>query len=57
MLQLRPGRRPEPTDPRAKLVLEWAEVVFYILGQALTATVLVVALIEYGPSALSLLKG
>ena len=45
--------RPKPQHPKAKLVLEWAEVAFYIFCLALTAVVLVLAVVEYGPTILT----
>jgi hypothetical protein len=45
-------RRPQPTDPTAKLVLEWAEVIFYIFGLVVSATVLVLSLVHYIPAVL-----
>jgi hypothetical protein len=43
IVPLRHPRRPEPDDPRAKRVVEWADVVFYVFTLALTAVVLVLA--------------
>jgi hypothetical protein len=45
-------RRPEPTDPRARRVVEWADVVYYIFWLAFSAVVVVLALALYGSSLL-----
>jgi hypothetical protein len=50
---LRPPRRPKPTDPRARRVVEWADVVYYIFWLVFSAVVAVLALALYGPSILS----
>lgn len=52
IVSLRPPRRPEPTDPRARRVVEWADVLYYIFWLTLSAVVVVVALVSYGPSIL-----
>lgn len=49
----RPPRRPEPTDPRARRLVEWADVVYYIFWLAFSAVVAVLALALYGPSIFS----
>jgi hypothetical protein len=51
-----PSHRPEPRNPKARLVLEWAEVAFYIFWLAFTATALVLALASYGPTVTGLLR-
>jgi hypothetical protein len=38
--------RSRPRDPKARLVLEWADVAFYIFTLALTAVVLVLAVVN-----------
>lgn len=43
-------RRPEPTDPRARRVVEWADVVYYIFWLVFSVVVVVLALALYGPS-------
>lgn len=48
-------RRPEPRDAKAQLVLEWADVGFYIFRLVLTAVVLVLGVVSYGPTILGLL--
>jgi hypothetical protein len=45
-------RRPEPTNPRARRVVEWADVIYYIFWLALSAVLVIVALAVYGPSIL-----
>jgi hypothetical protein len=49
-VDLRLPRRPEPTDPLARRVLEWADVVFYIFRLTFSAVIVVLALVLYGPS-------
>lgn len=49
-------RRPTPQDPKAKLVLDWADVIFYIFCLAFTAVSLVLGLAYYGPTVLGLLN-
>ena len=51
-LNLRPPRKPEPTDPLARRVVEWADVIYYIFWLVLSATVIVVGLAFYGPAIL-----
>jgi hypothetical protein len=46
--------RPKPRDAKAQLVLEWADVGFYIFRLVLTAVVLVLVLVFYGPAILEL---
>jgi len=48
--------RPTPESPRARRVVEWADVAFYIFLLAYTAVSLVVFAIESGPLILSALK-
>jgi hypothetical protein len=43
-------RRPEPSDPRAKRIVEWADVIYYIFWLLLSAIVVVIALLTYGAS-------
>lgn len=43
-------RRPDPIDPRARRVVEWADVVYYVFWLAFSAIVAVLALVLYGPS-------
>jgi hypothetical protein len=50
IVKLRAPRRPEPTDPRARRVVEWADVVYYIFWLAFSAVAVVLALALYGPS-------
>lgn len=50
IVSFRAPRRPEPTDPRARRVVEWADVVYYIFWLAFSAIVAVLALVVYGPT-------
>jgi hypothetical protein len=43
-------RRPDPTDPRARRILEWADVAYYIFWLVFSAVASVLALVRYGPS-------
>ncbi|HEV3483887.1 MAG TPA: hypothetical protein VG106_00665 [Vicinamibacterales bacterium] len=52
IVMLRIPRRPEPTDPRARRIVEWADVVYYIFWLAFSAVVVVLTLVLYGPSLL-----
>jgi hypothetical protein len=56
IVHLRLPRRPSPRNPKAKRVLEWADVIFYIFCLVLTAVVLVLAVASYGPSIGSLIR-
>jgi hypothetical protein len=56
IVHVRPPRRPNPRDPKARLVLEWADVAFYIFSLVLIAVALVLALAYGGPSILSALR-
>lgn len=56
IVHIRMPRRPDPRDPKAKLVLDWADVAFYIFVLVLIAVVLVLALVYGGPSVLSALR-
>jgi len=38
---VRPPHRPEPTDPLARRVVEWADVIFYVFWLAFSAVLLV----------------
>lgn len=53
---LRPPHKPEPTDPRARVFLEWTDVIVYAVWRASSVIALAVALILavllYGPSIL-----
>lgn len=51
-MELRLPRRPQPTDPKAKLAVEWAEVAFYIFCLALIAVVLALTIAMHGPTIL-----
>jgi hypothetical protein len=51
-VELRLPRRPQPTNPKAKLAVEWADVCFYIFCLALIAVVLVLTVVTYGPTML-----
>jgi hypothetical protein len=53
MWQLPSPRRPQPDDPRARAVLEWTDVVYYVFSRVFCAGVLVAAVLMYGPAALS----
>jgi len=55
-MELPTPRRPQPTNPRAKLALEWADVSFYIFWLVLIAVALVLALVTYGPTLLGALR-
>jgi len=55
-VELRLPGRPQPTNPKAKLALEWADVGFYIFCQALLAVVLVLAVVAHGPTILGSLR-
>jgi hypothetical protein len=46
-------RRPEPTDPRARRIVEWADVVYYVFWLVFSAVVVVLVLAFYGPSILT----
>jgi hypothetical protein len=46
-------RKPRPTDARARRVLEWADVIYYIFWLAFSAIVAVVAFALYGPAILT----
>ena len=46
-------RKPEPTDPRARRVVEWADVIYYIFWLAFSAIAVVVAFALYGPAILT----
>jgi hypothetical protein len=46
-------RKPQPTDARARRVLEWADVIYYIFWLAFSAIVAVVAFALYGPAILT----
>lgn len=50
IVMFRVPRKPEPTDPHARRVVEWAEVIYYIFWLALSAVVAVLTLAIYGPS-------
>lgn len=52
IVHFRVPRRPEPTDPRARRVVEWADVVYYIFWLVFSAVAVVLALALYGPSIL-----
>lgn len=56
IVHVRLPRRPNPRDPRARLVLEWADVAFYIFGLVLIGVVLVLALAYGGPSVVNALR-
>lgn len=51
MLRLPWPSRPEPADPRAERVLEWTDVVCYVLSRGLSIAALV-QFVMYGPAAL-----
>lgn len=44
-VHIRPPHRPEPSDPLARRVLEWADVIFYIFWLVLSAVLLVAVVI------------
>jgi hypothetical protein len=46
-------RKPEPTDPRARRVIEWADVIYYVFWLAFSAIAVVVAFALYGPAILT----
>jgi hypothetical protein len=48
-------RRPEVTSDRARRVLEWADVAFYLFSLGMIAAILVAAVLIYGPAAKGLL--
>jgi hypothetical protein len=48
LVNFRLPRRPQPTDPRARQVVEWAEVIYYIFWLAFSALVVVRAFELYG---------
>jgi len=54
-MQLRYPRKPEPLDPRARRVVEWAEVIYYVFILIFSAVMLVLAAI-HGPEIVTLLR-
>lgn len=48
IVHVRLPRRPRPRDRKARLVLEWADVAFYIFGLVLTAALLALAAFASG---------
>jgi hypothetical protein len=50
IVSFRAPRKPEPTDPRARRLVEWADVIYYIFWLAFSAIAAVLALVLYGPS-------
>ncbi len=50
LVSLRIPLRPQPTDPRARRLMEWAEVAYYIFWLAFSAAVAVRAFELYGSS-------
>jgi hypothetical protein len=54
--RFRPPRRPEVTSKRARQVVEWADVVFYIFTLGILAASLIVALVTCGPEFARLLQ-
>ena len=48
--------RPKPRDPRARAVLEWAEVVFYVFCLALLAAALTLAVFGHEPPLIGSLR-
>jgi hypothetical protein len=52
LVNVRLPSRPEPTDPRARQVIEWAEVIYYIFWLAFSAVAVVRALELYAPALL-----
>lgn len=48
-------RRPDPDDPRARVVVEWTDVVYYVFWRAFCAGVLISSAVTYGSAALSAL--
>jgi hypothetical protein len=48
-------RRPYPTSERARAVVEWADVAYYVFWLVFSAALLVVAVLEGGPEVLHLL--
>jgi hypothetical protein len=51
MLRLPWPARPEPADPRAQRVLEWTDMVCYVLSRGVWLAALV-QLVIYGPTVL-----
>ena len=49
MWRLPTPRRPEVTSERARRVVEWADVLFYVFVLAVIASALVLGLVIYGP--------
>lgn len=48
--------RPEPTDPKARRAVEWADVGFYIFRLAFFGVLLIMAAAMYGPAILTELR-
>lgn len=54
-MQIRLPRKPEPRDPRARSVVEWAEVIYYVFVLIFSAVILVLAAV-HAPDLVTLLR-
>ena len=52
MMRLPTPRYPEPQSERARQVVEWAEVAFYVFCLVLTAVALAMGVVMHGPEVL-----
>lgn len=45
-------RRPEPTDPRARRVVEWAEVIYYVFVLSMAEITIALGVVLHAPALL-----
>ena len=50
-------KRPQPASPRARAVVEWAEVLYYVFRLVFSAVLLGLGLLQCGPELLRLVGG